>query len=68
MELRLILGSLTLGDVGLKTHGFKIIDTPPSDDCTLSRFEDLPLDPYAGSTQRYRRSRSFALSTKVSGN
>ncbi|QTD99722.1 2OG-Fe dioxygenase family protein [Streptomyces cyanogenus] len=47
--------------MGLNPQGFAIIDTPPLDDFTLSQFEELPLDPYTGSTQRYRRFSQFRL-------
>ncbi|MFF7993902.1 2OG-Fe dioxygenase family protein [Kitasatospora xanthocidica] len=45
----------------LNAQGFAVIDTPPLDEFTLSQFEDLPLDPYTGSSQRYRRFSQFSL-------
>lgn len=45
----------------LNTQGFAVIDMPTLDDYTLSQFESLPLDPYTGSAQRYRRFSQFSL-------
>jgi hypothetical protein len=45
----------------LNEQGFAIIDTPPLGEDTLAEFEKLPLDPYTGSTQRYRRFSQFRL-------
>jgi len=45
----------------LNEHGFRVVDTPPLDEFTLSEFERLPLDPYTGSQQRYRRFSQFKL-------
>jgi hypothetical protein len=47
--------------VSLNEQGFAIIDTPLLDDHTLAEFENLPLDPYTGSMQRYRRFSQFRL-------
>ncbi|MGW1052038.1 2OG-Fe dioxygenase family protein [Streptomyces sp. NPDC002586] len=47
--------------MALNAQGFTIIDTPELDEFTLSQFENLPLDPYTGSTQRYRRFSQFRL-------
>lgn len=47
--------------MSLNEHGFTIIDTPPLDDYTLGEFERLPMDPYTGSQQRYRRFSQYRL-------
>ncbi|MFF4319128.1 2OG-Fe dioxygenase family protein [Streptomyces sp. NPDC001568] len=47
--------------MSLNEQGFTVIDTPPLDDLVLAEFEKLPLDPYTGSTQRYRRFSQFRL-------
>ncbi|MGN9810409.1 2OG-Fe dioxygenase family protein [Micromonospora sp. BQ11] len=47
--------------MGLNDLGYAVIDTPPLDDHTLTQFESLPLDPYTGSTQRYRRFSQYRL-------
>ena len=41
--------------MGREQQNFKVIDTPQLDDYTLKEFRNLPLDPYTGSQQRYRR-------------
>ncbi len=45
----------------LSAQGFAIIQTPEVDAKTLAEFERLPLDPYTGSNQRYRRFSQFRL-------
>lgn len=45
----------------LNSQGFAIIKTPGLDSRTLAEFENLPMDPYTGSTQRYRRFSQFRL-------
>ncbi|MFD8985269.1 2OG-Fe dioxygenase family protein, partial [Streptomyces sp. NPDC059564] len=47
---------MSLGD-----KGYAVMDTPPLDEYSLAEFENLPLDPYTGSTQRYRRFSQFRL-------
>ena len=47
--------------MALNEQGFAIINTPPLDDETLGEFETLPMDPYTGSRQRFRRFSQFRL-------
>ncbi len=47
--------------MSLNKQGFVIIEIPTLDEYTLSEFENLPLDPYTGSKQRYRRFSQFRL-------
>jgi hypothetical protein len=47
--------------MALNEQGFAVIETPPLDDHTLGEFERLPLDPYTGSNQRYRRLSQFRM-------
>lgn len=50
----------------LNEQGFRIFETPRLDQRTLEEFENLPLDPYTGSSQRYRRFSQYRL-TNSSG-
>ncbi|WP_267241859.1 2OG-Fe dioxygenase family protein [Streptomyces sp. PR69] len=47
--------------MSLNDQGFVVIDTPALDDYTLGEFGKLPMDPYTGSAQRYRRFSQFRL-------
>jgi hypothetical protein len=47
--------------MALNEQGFAVIETPPLDDHTLGEFERLPMDPYTGSKQRYRRFSQFRM-------
>jgi hypothetical protein len=47
--------------MGLNGQGFTIFDVPPLGEAALTEFENLPLDKYTGSRQRYRRYSQFRL-------
>lgn len=46
---------------------FKVFDLPPADAGMLAEFGTLPLDPYTGGRQRYRRFSQYRIGYRESG-